>query len=1157
MRLRRLAIDRLPGINSPFAIAPGSDDVHVVFGPNAIGKSSICRAVEALYWSDRGPRTRTLVAGEFDIEGAAWRAERDGPHVRWMSADEQGPPSALPAPHTHHCFFLRLRDLIDPARDGTRDIASEIRRQMSGGVDIDAIQKRHFADPGRHPGRRARNAFNEAARKVETAEGAQLTLQRRMDRLEALEAERHAAVEGERRLPSVREALRLADLEQAHAEVREEIGRRPESLGGLTGDEASTVKELQARMDALRERIRDLEAERQAALEAKEGSRLEEVVAPADLSTWRQWADELGRTELELKDARRSLAALARKADRSLQAVGSEAEADGNLDLGNHEDIFRFLRDAERHRLRRDALEARIRLLDNVQPESAPPGETEVLKAEIELLRRWLRSAGTESTGYRWLAVTAGVIAVAGGAALAAGLPEGGYAAAAGLGMLVPAAVLLVGPAAGRRRSIEREFRNRRFDRPDAGDIGEAEARLGRLEGAVAAIESRKLRIRDRDVDRQHLRSDLERLAAAEPPIEERRAALLQALDLDGLRSDIEMVDMAMALIQLREARVEQHGAEGAVRHLEKRQADLLAGLGVAFRNLAERAPEDAAGATALLGDLSDRSAQLTKALEDETRTASELERDTADRAAVARDMAKIYERAGLKEGDLSGLAALLEQLPAHREALSRADDLQHRIGLVRDGLTTAGEEDLAGGNPFELRQLEARLAPMALRAEELRDAIADIRHRIDDARRAGALQNLIADREDSRTALEEERSRSLRALAGRFLLDQVEQEFERNRRPRVLERARLHFLDFTHHGYELVLSRDRDQPRLVAIDLALGRQRELEELSDGTRAQLLLAARLAFAEDVERGTAMPLFLDEALDQSDPARFDAIARSLGRIAGREKRQIFYLTSDPADAERFHRAVEPGTCGVGEIDLGHVRGRTTEPPAAPPPLPTVPDPDGLTAEDYAALLGVPPFSPADGWRTQHLYYVLPDDLPLLHSLLTQGIRQAGQWRGVSDSPLGAGLGSAATAKAWVDARVDLLEVFCEAWNIGRDRPVGRDAVTESGAVSGRYLEPVIAMAVELGGSPLHLLDALRSRNSPELANFRKKSADSLEAWLRDNGYLDDRPLLDEESLRLHALASPPAGRLPEGSAHACLHRWWNWALAPPPSGTPMI
>ena len=142
----------------------------------------------------------------------------------------------------------------------------------------------------------------------------------------------------------------------------------------------------------------------------------------------------------------------------------------------------------------------------------------------------------------------------------------------------------------------------------------------------------------------------------------------------------------------------------------------------------------------------------------------------------------------------------------------------------------------------------------------------------------------------------------------------------------------------------------DTKSPRLYTLDLRSGEDRELDQLSDGTRAQLLLAARIAFAEEVERGTTLPLFLDEALDQSDTARFEAIARSLGRIANDQGRQIFYLTSDPLDRERIRQALDSENCVMAaEIDLGSIRGRgarVTEPTALQvPPRPLVPAPDG--------------------------------------------------------------------------------------------------------------------------------------------------------------------------------------------------------------------
>ena len=141
MILRQLRIDRLPGIDEYFEIKSPDPGIYIIFGPNAIGKSSICRAVKRLYWNDSGPSERTYVTGKFELKGEIWQVAREGPHLEWRADDEVRSPSWIPAFHHHRSFFLRLRDLIDPSLDGTNDIASEIKRQMSGGYDLHSVRE--------------------------------------------------------------------------------------------------------------------------------------------------------------------------------------------------------------------------------------------------------------------------------------------------------------------------------------------------------------------------------------------------------------------------------------------------------------------------------------------------------------------------------------------------------------------------------------------------------------------------------------------------------------------------------------------------------------------------------------------------------------------------------------------------------------------------------------------------------------------------------------------------------------------------------------------------------------------------------------------------------------------------------------------------------
>ena len=431
-----------------------------------------------------------------------------------------------------------------------------------------------------------------------------------------------------------------------------------------------------------------------------------------------------------------------------------------------------------------------------------------------------------------------------------------------------------------------------------------------------------------------------------------------------------------------------------------------------------------------------------------------------------------------------------------------------------------------------------------------MRDEIADVRHKRDAARGGNKLQHLIAKREEARANLQNLQDDALFAEAGDFLLKEVEEEHEQAQLPRVLKRAGDHFSHFTLNKYELRLEKSDAQPRLAAKEVRSGKVRQLDELSAGTRAQLLLAARIAYTEEVEQGKVMPLFLDEALDQSDPQRFRAIAASLGCLARDQGRQIFYLSKDPLDVDRIRNALEKAGCKIAsEIDLRRIR--TGQASVKGPqdlrfyPEPPVPEPGGLSPEEYAELLQVPTFRPILGFAEQHVIYILWDDLSLLRDFLVSHIERGGQWKTVSGTPLAEKLGSRSIDAVEIGLRLDLLEAFCELWKEGRGRPVDRDVLIESDAVSKVFLEKVITIAKELGGDPQRLIAMLRDRGDDRLKGFRTNSIVRLQEYLTENEYLDDRDNLEKDELIRRALTTPAANQLPEGVAKACLERWWEW------------
>ena len=1168
MILKRLKINRLPGIQRAFEIAPAEQGIQVIFGPNGIGKSSICRAVEGLYWKSRGADRKTEVVGEFALRGETWRAQREGGDVRWICGTENAGSPGFPAPQNHRCFFLRLRDLVDLSPDSTQDIAKEIRRQLSGGFDLEEIDSSLFSALSSQRIRRERMQFNNAEQEVLRAKNEQAGLQKRVDKLEGMKRQLQDAEDAAERLPHIKRAMMLAGRRDAMARVEHQLADMPDALAKLAGSEHKEVEQRQQEVSTLKEQARAHERIRDAAEEKIQkirGLGLDGPLDGADLEAWRNKADELERVEMEFESAQVNSEAAQRKLASALKAVGGSNAGTKTFNLDEHAKVFEFLRSANSHAAGAGAIAERLRLLEGVDAPLLTEQDIDGLRAGADALRRWLSQAEPESIIARarirwpWLALSCATLVVA--AALAFFIdPQLALLAMPGFG--IGCAALFPGGAGqsrSHRRNAQRKLRELGLEAPACWDVSSVSSSLRGLENRIAEGEASLVRSRDRAVELKNLRNQQSILAEQKQELDGRRQRLAEALGIDHLPQDAELVDMAWALDQLRMARTEFAAVGAQVDSHESNHKKILKQLADVLDRYGGARTQDAASAKSFLNRLAKRSDRLKSALAEKHKANIALTQNKVDQTRALGDIAAIYDKAGLADGDardLASLASLLEALPKYRERAKAKEQLDIEINMDCADLEKVGESGLAQKNGLSLQDLKAQLdqaSSQSSKAQRLRDEIAEVSAQVKEARRSHSLQDRIAAREQARASLRRVRSEALFAAAGNFLLGHVKQAYEQARMPRVYERARSRFSEFTLNRYELELRLDAgsDAPRLWAHDLVRRKKRELSELSDGTRSQLLLAARIAYAQEVEQAETLPLFLDEALDQSDPQRFEDIARSLGRIADKQKRQIFYLTSDPLDVDRIrHALIKDGIKLPDPIDLGNVRN-LAESVGGPdtlrvPPAPGRISPEGLTPEEYGAQLRVPKFRPAQGYADQHFFYVLSDELAVLDAFLACGLERAGQWKAVAGTELAGKLASPVIDPQQITRRIELLEVFCDHWKQGRRKPVGRDALASSGALSERYLDAVIEIAAEFNGDAKRLLDVLERRKDQRLRGFRSNSIEQLRSYLSEEGCLDDRPVLEERELRLRCLASPAASHLPDGIASQLAGRWWCWS-----------
>jgi DNA repair exonuclease SbcCD ATPase subunit len=1183
MKLQRLSIERLAGIDHPFELEELGNGLNIIVGPNGIGKSRICTAVRALLWHERGVSSDGLTArADFDHEGTHWQVVRDGSLHRWQRDGIDAIPPRLPGERLDACFFLGLRDLLDDSDHAGRDLASEIRRQMSGGFDLDAVQRRFEGAAPAHVGRKESKALVAAEQEIRKAERVQVELEQRERELESLESRAAEAERAFQRLTAFATAISLQGLRADHAQRKSELGELPDSLANLDG------KEIQ-RLDKLEESLVQKRGEREAADNALEDSReaarqtrLDTPIDAAWLATWHLRAEKLGELERRIEEARVAAAGAREVARLSRQSLGAHAPSDAEfglelepaLAIEDDFDLFAFLRDSQRLASKREAVTERLRLLTAREFSDEDSRRLELLKRGVEPLRRWLRAPDPDlQTSAEERRPSHNNLIVVGVALVAIGLtvqtmqffaslvPYSPIAVGTGIGLAVAGVFLRqITRRAARTsartadstdwRSIAAKQFPESLDPPSDWSADSVEACLGRLEDELTKHDASEKRARDRAVERGQLEENLNGLERREGDLKVRREVLFARLGLDSMRPDAELVDLARALDASRAAHVEARRATATLEEFEEQHSQLLEGIAAVLKELGEGEPIDGSSARAGVHSLERRDRALRGATADGIREEKGRERLDREIDRLEADKAEIFRIAAIDANDRAELTQLLSHLSRYRGLTLEISKLAGGFERAESDLDAAGEAALAGSSVAKLQEERTVLERKSEERKDLDRQIVEIRLHARIAREGHLLEDAIARKSAAMSELRDRRDEALAALTGQSLVDSVRREHETNQMPRVLERARNRFAAFTHHRYELKVS-PRDGGSFVAVDAKSGEGLSLDKLSDGTRAQLILAARLAFAEEAEQGADLPLFLDEAMDHSDPERFHAIAGSLARMVVEEGRQIFYLSNDPTDIERFQSAFDEAGCDeLKTWDLAEIRGQAASVDRRAAlrvaALAVVPRPEDQDAESYGVAIGVSPLEPSRDPFGQHLYYVLRDDLSLLHEFLEARIESVGQCRNLlkGGSALAKSIATRAEVGAGLEARIELLEIFCLAWREGRGVRVGRSEIEESDKVTEKYLDVVVELVTALDGDARQLIASLRERKDSRLSGYRRKSTDELERFFVEHGQIDDKPILSEAEIIERAVGTPASNQLSPKVAAELVHQWWR-------------
>ncbi len=1140
MRLERLRILQLPGIRPGFGLEGLDPGINLIVGPNASGKSSLVRAFRHLVGGrDRDDPPTLYLEAELQSRRGSWLVMRTGSQISWRRDGSPADAPLLPDPRFFHCYWLRVEDLLHSEHEGDQEIVARLRRELTGGYDVDGLLGRDgpFQVGARHGAREARE-FREARDGLREVARAYESLQRDRERLPELSRKIEDGARIRVAMDRTDLALELLEARRKRMEAEaamEELPAASEEMARLRGDEGE-------RLDRLGERRRGLEEERQEWLRKRRDA--EAALRGTGLVEGAPGKEDLDLESRILRKARELLRDRKAAVEREEEALVGAGLAAGRLGAAqgarpalDPEAVSK----AESLAVALEEVRKSIQELEG-RVEGAPdPPEADDLEARREAvwaLRAWLGAAATHLGKLLWPAV--GVLV---GSLVAVTASRADQAAVA-LGAAALAALSAVGvgvlawTARQERVSARNRFHRVGLEPPRGWTVPEVTTRLDEMEKGLVELREADARARRAQGDRERLEAAREELRE----LESRKGELAGQVGFDPELTARSLHEFVRLVDEFQNARADGERAAAEVRRLDAEIFHCAQSVGSfldeweggggpyaearppeefrppqpsetasdapeAVLNALETSPPPAEIAVdaleAGLESLAGRCHVAKEARDTIGRARETVSRSDQELKRLDEEEAEIFDGAGLAMGARSALDLRLgvlepfrkrdEELREERSAESR---LRTRLGDDEELLARVEADDEEG-----LRRVLEGLGEEAEEVEDWKRKRTALETRLQDAGADGKLEEAMARVEEARAALEDAHDEALLAAAGQLLLEEVKEEHRTEHEPAVFRDARERFQRFTHNQWTLELD---DDVGFTARDLTMGEKRSLGELSSGTRMQLLLAVRVAWTRTLEEGREpLPFFLDEALTTSDPARFASVAESLASLAREEDRQIFYLCAQPADVQLWER-------GVGErprvIDLAEARfGSPSE--AGPDDFSLaggeeIPEPAGESPEGYAARLGVPPIDPWENPGAVHLFHLLRDDLSLLHNLISA-------WGVAAQGPLEGLLKSSAAEHAVPDpdsrmrlmARCRVSRLWVRAWQTGRGRPVGRGALEESGAISETFMDRANGLANELGGDPRALLRALR-----DLPRFRAGKVEELEVWLEEHGYL---------------------------------------------------
>ena len=880
--LSSITIARTPGFgaNQFPVIEELSDSLNIIYGPNGVGKSTLLRNLRALIYQSE-PETESSTVGRLRIGEDVWELERNGKSVKQLR-QRDGAIIDLPGVNEEfkESYWFALHELVAPSMKNHTVFFELAKRQMQGGIDLDQAEKdlgslTQFSGSGLKDAKSVDAKRNALIQSEKIVRGAR-ALSEEITTLEAQLADHSRVATRAHTLASVQSYVRIrTKYENLEAQIATYDSRlhllRNTNLDSLSILERA-VKNAQVSVDNVDKEIveqtqnlNELDVGAPLLLDRLNADRFEETVREAEAlhTQLTRSSEQLLEKQGELESWNSQFAWLASQPpkEEDLQTMVSSL---GKL--------------AQTDEMLRSSVQASSALLKRYPSPSEDDRayRSELIDQKHKLLS--LKSAKKQLTKAQqavyWILLTLIALLAGGGIYLAL---EGVTREPVVLGALTIMLLTVLG-------------RKVMWDLNSEKDVDLSEA-LGYFDDA--SPQSTYDQLLDRCFKEL---ADLEFAAkthteakgafeVAKKKYEEHVRAYQDAYDSLAIPSDPTLE--GSRFFNVGEHLRSWSNLLSHVRSQEKVVEETQKSLDQLVKTLQELAQVS-------FGDspvkearaLADRLKKAQAIQENLRYNRTQLEGHLLQLNATKRELTQWHERYNVESREQAEV--LFSQMDEYNELADELTLLKRELAGIDEATIEAAKEIDPQTLDLEIEELGHTLKEL----ESLRDHYLVTKERYRTATRATEYEKALYEYDRSVETLKLRQKREIRKRLSHSIIADLKEQTQREHQPAVIQRASAWLGRITHNRYSLTAGRDEFR----VLDHVEDRSLSLQELSSGTRIQVLFALRMGYLEGLEEGgnVALPIFFDEIMANSDDERSLAIAEAIGAIAA--ERQVFYATA---------------------------------------------------------------------------------------------------------------------------------------------------------------------------------------------------------------------------------------------------------------------